>query len=58
MVFLRPNTNSIISAKVVGGAYFQISDATIVLSAPNNGGSRLVCVSYAGQVSVATSTCP
>ena len=58
MVFLRPNTNSIISAKVAGGAYFQISDATIVLSAPNNGGSRLVCVSYAGQVSVATSTCP
>ena len=58
MVFLRPNTDSIISAKVAGGAYFQISDATIVLSAPNNGGNRLVCVSYAGQVSVATSTCP
>lgn len=58
MVFLRPNTDSVLSAKVAGGAYFKISDATIELSAPNNGGSRSICVSYAGQVSVATSTCP
>lgn len=58
MVFLRPNTDSVITAILGGNAYRQLSDASIILSAPNNAGSRLICISYAGQVSVATSTCP
>ncbi len=58
MVFLRPNTDSIITGTFSNGSMLQLNDATIILSAPNGEGSRAVCLSFAGQVSIATSTCP
>lgn len=57
-VFLRPNTDSIITGNLTGTGNVQLIDANIVLSAPNGEGSRVVCVSYAGQISVASTTCP
>jgi prepilin-type N-terminal cleavage/methylation domain-containing protein len=57
MVFLRPNTDSVITG-VIGGSTVQLDDASIYLSAPNGEGVRAVCVSYAGQISVASTTCP
>lgn len=58
MVFLRPNTDSIITGNRVGIGDTQLVDARIVLTSPRSGSSRLICLSYAGEVSVATSTCP
>jgi prepilin-type N-terminal cleavage/methylation domain-containing protein len=58
MVFLRPNSDSIITGTISGASAVQLKDANIVLSAPSGAGSRLICLSYAGQVSVASSTCP
>ena len=57
-VFLRPNTDSIITGNLTGTGNVQLIDANIVLSAPNGEGTRVVCVSYAGQISVASTTCP
>jgi len=58
IVFLRPNTDSIITANRTSVGQTQLIDATVTLSAPNGNGSRAICVSYAGQISVASSTCP
>ena len=54
VVFLRPNTNTIITDAVSGT---QLKDLQIYLATPN-GGQRVVCISYAGQISVVNSTCP
>jgi prepilin-type N-terminal cleavage/methylation domain-containing protein len=56
MVFVRPNTNSIISG-FHSGSWIQLNDASIELSAPN-GGTRYICVTQAGEVSVAATACP
>lgn len=57
-VFLRPNTDSIITATLTNSARVQLSNLSVTLVAPNGDGSRLICLSRAGQVSVATTTCP
>lgn len=56
VVFLRPNTDSVVTGITSGGTV-GLSDAQITLQAPQ-GGSRLICVTAVGEVSVASSTCP
>lgn len=60
VLFVRPNTNSIVTGEVSGGT-IQLRTAVIRLSAPQGTGVRYICVSQAGQVSVASTTsaiCP
>lgn len=56
IVFLRPNTDSIVTGLRSGGN-IRLTDAQITLMTAT-GGARYVCVSSVGQVSVATTTCP
>lgn len=56
VVFLRPNTDSVVTGLTSGGTV-GLTDARITLQAPQ-GGTRLICVTSVGQVSVASSTCP
>lgn len=58
VVFLRPSTDSVITGTLNGVGNVRLIDATIILSAPNGAGARAICLSYAGQISIATSTCP
>jgi type II secretory pathway pseudopilin PulG len=57
IVFQRPNTNSVITG-FIGGVKTQLSDVRIKLTDSTGTASRKICVSLAGQISVATSTCP
>lgn len=57
MVFLRPNTDSIITGLQSSGP-IKLSDAQITISAPGNAASRYVCVTSVGQISVTTAPCP
>ncbi len=57
ILFVRPNTTSVVTGTTAGGS-LQLRDAMLKLSAPNNAAARYICVSQAGQVSVATTICP
>lgn len=57
-VFIRPNTDSIITGTATGIGSIQLVDASIVISEPTGVGSRVICLSYAGQISVASTVCP
>jgi prepilin-type N-terminal cleavage/methylation domain-containing protein len=56
IVFIRPNTNSIITATDASNVY-QLNDAHIRIAAPT-GGTRYICVTRVGQISVTATTCP
>ncbi len=56
LVYLRPNTDSVVTG-ITGSGNIALTDAQITLKAPQ-GGTRLICVTSVGEVSVATSTCP
>jgi prepilin-type N-terminal cleavage/methylation domain-containing protein len=56
ILFLRPNTDSIVTGYTSGGP-IPLSDAQITLSAPG-GASRYICVTSVGEVSVSATTCP
>jgi len=55
--FLRPNTESVIIGKR-GASDVELTSAHIYIQSADASGTRGVCVSQVGQVSVATSTCP
>ncbi len=57
VVFLRPNTDSIVTGLRASGN-IQLLDAQVTLTAPGGDGSRYVCVTQVGEVSVASTTCP
>jgi type II secretory pathway pseudopilin PulG len=57
MVFLRPNTDSIITGLRSSGP-IKLNDAQITISAPGNAAARYVCVSSVGQISVSLTPCP
>ena len=56
--FLRPNTNTVILGKMIGGGYYSFSDATIVIQDKTATYKRAVCVNQYGEIHVSTSTCP
>lgn len=58
IVFIRPNTDSIITGLRSSGGNIQLLDAQIKLQAPTGGGMRYVCVTSVGEVSVAATSCP
>ena len=58
IVFLRPNTDTVVTASRSGAGDIQLKDLSITLSTPDNAAQRLVCVSYAGQISVTPTACP
>jgi prepilin-type N-terminal cleavage/methylation domain-containing protein len=57
IVFMRPNTNSVIIGKTTSGTLISLTDATIYLNSPDNQAQRCITVSKVGQVAVTTS-CP
>jgi hypothetical protein len=59
VLFSRPNTDSIITGIVSGNA-LQLKDAQIELTAQDGVGTRAICVTAVGEVSVAStmSVCP
>lgn len=57
IVFLRPNTDTIVTGIKSLGGDDALSDAQIKLQTPA-GGIRYICVTGAGEVSVAVSSCP
>lgn len=57
IVFLRPNTDSVVVG-LTAGTGTKLLDAQVTLTAPSGNGSRSICVTQAGEISVATSTCP
>ena len=57
LVFMRPNTNSIITA-TISGVTTRLKDAQIQISAPNSDGTRYVCLTQSGQISVSQTICP
>ncbi|MGE5541070.1 MAG: prepilin-type N-terminal cleavage/methylation domain-containing protein [Bacillota bacterium] len=57
ILFIRPNTNSIVTGFRSTGS-LQLKDAQIKLTAPVGNGSRYICVTQVGEISVASSACP
>jgi len=57
IVFLRPNTDSVVTGRT-SGTFVKLLDASIQITAPSGSGTRYVCVTQAGEISVATSSCP
>lgn len=56
LMYLRPNTDSVVVG-LTGTSPLALTDAQITLLAPQ-GGTRNICVTSVGEVSVATTTCP
>lgn len=57
MTFIRPNTDSVITG-LRGVGNIQLKDAQIQILTPAGGGTRYVCLTRSGEVSVASTTCP
>jgi hypothetical protein len=57
IVFLRPNTDTVITGVTSSGTPIPLINAKIYIRSPQ-GVNRSVCVSQVGQVYVATTTCP
>ncbi len=58
VVYLRPNTDSIITGLRAANGNIKLIDAQIKLQAPSGNGVRYICITQVGEVSVATTTCP
>jgi hypothetical protein len=56
ILFLRPNTDSVVVGLTTTGN-LKLNDVQLTLSAPS-GGTRYICVTSVGEISVATTTCP
>ncbi len=57
IAFVRPNTTSIVTG-LRSGPSLQLDDAQIKISSPTGNGIRYVCLTRAGEVSVAATACP
>lgn len=57
ILYLRPNTDAIIVGLRSAGNIV-LTDAQLTIAAPGGSGTRYICVSGVGQVSVSATTCP
>jgi prepilin-type N-terminal cleavage/methylation domain-containing protein len=57
IVFLRPNTDSIVTGLTAGGPV-ALTDAQITLSDPTNTASKKICITSVGEISVSNGVCP
>lgn len=58
VVFMRPNTDTVITGRRQSAAPVTLTSAAIYLTTNDNSATRGVCFTQVGQISVATSTCP
>lgn len=59
VVFMRPNTDAVMTARRSGASTVQLTSASIYLSTADNSATRGICFTQVGQVSVSlTGTCP
>ncbi len=58
VVFMRPNTDAIVSGRRSTGAPIELTSAQIYLSTANGSATRGICITQIGQISVSEGNCP